>query len=172
MVRISFRQRLLERFVRMTRRYVWALADAYHIKVVRPGQKHGQYPLLIHGGEYQVSHQIPASVYFNTRSGAIEVGANTVFGEDVKVLTGKHFNIEEATVAGVPLHHVPEAGRDIVIGEGCYIGSGATIIGPVTIGDFAVIGANSVVTKSVDAYSFAAGVPARKIRDLHVVKNS
>jgi acetyltransferase-like isoleucine patch superfamily enzyme len=151
-------------FVRQTEKYVWALANAYGLKVNRSGIAFGQHPLIFQGGEYQVSHQTPASCYFNTRSGSITVGANTVFGEDVKVLTGKHANIYEVDTQNVPLHYVPESGRDIVIGEGCYIGSSAIIIGPVNIGDFTVIGAGSVVTKSFPDRVFVAGNPAKLIR--------
>lgn len=47
-----------------------------------------------------------------------------------------------------------------VIGDSVVIGSGAKILGPVSIGDFAVIGANAVVTKSVPDHVVARGVPA------------
>lgn len=41
------------------------------------------------------------------------------------------------------------------------VGAGAKIIGPVTIGDHAIIGANAVVTKDVPAGATAVGIPAR-----------
>lgn len=160
--------RIVGWIVRLTKPYVWRLAEAYGVRVDRPGHAYGQYPLIFEGGAEQIRHQTPASVYFNTRSGSIRIGKNTVFGEDVKVLTGKHMNLEEANKHGVELHHVPEEGRDIAIGYGCYIGSGAIIVGPVTIGDFAVIGAGSVVTKDIPAGAFAAGVPAKIIRVLQI----
>lgn len=47
--------------------------------------------------------------------------------------------------------------------RGASIGSNATIIG-VTIGQYAVIGAGSVVTKNVEDYSIYAGNPAKKIK--------
>jgi acetyltransferase-like isoleucine patch superfamily enzyme len=155
----------LQWFVRQTEKYVRALANAYGLKVNRSGVAFGQHPLIFKGGAHQVAHQTPASCYFNTRSGSITVGTNTVFGEDVKVLTGKHANINEVETQNVLLHHVPESGRDIVIGEGCYIGSGAIIIGPVIIGDFTVIGAGSVVTKSFPDRVFVGGNPAKLIRN-------
>ncbi|MBQ1497293.1 MAG: hypothetical protein IIZ38_03175 [Sphingomonas sp.] len=77
-------------------------------------------------------------------------------------------HISEARAAGVEQHHVPESGRDIVIGSGCYVGSGAILIGPVTIGDHAMIGAGAVVTADVPPYGFAVGVPARVVRMLDV----
>ena len=48
--------------------------------------------------------------------------------------------------------------------RGASIGSGATILGGVTIGENAIIGAGSVVTKDVPANSVVAGNPARVIR--------
>ncbi|MHB1116083.1 acyltransferase [Sideroxydans sp.] len=152
--------------IRVTKPYVWRLAEAYDIKVERHCHPSGQYPLDVADGPEMARHHIPKSVYFNTRSGRISVGKNVIFGEDVKVLTGKHMNIEEANVAGVSLHHVPEGRRDIIIEEGCYIGSGAIIVGPVMIGNHSVIGAGAVVTRDVPPQTFVAGVPAKVVRTL------
>jgi len=49
------------------------------------------------------------------------------------------------------------------IGNHVDIGAGAKIIGNIEIGDFALIGANAVVTKDVEPYAIVAGVPARVI---------
>jgi len=63
------------------------------------------------------------------------------------------------TIGGRSGHHeVP------VLGERVFVGAGARILGPVTIGDGAVIGANAVVISDVPAGAMAAGVPARVIR--------
>jgi serine O-acetyltransferase len=48
-----------------------------------------------------------------------------------------------------------------LIGNDVYIGAGAKILGPVTIGDGAIIGANAVVIDDVPAGATAVGVPAR-----------
>ncbi len=52
----------------------------------------------------------------------------------------------------------------IEVGNDVYIGYGATIIGPVRIGDGAVIAAGAVVTGDVPAYAITGGVPAKVIR--------
>lgn len=53
-----------------------------------------------------------------------------------------------------------------VIGNNVYIGTGAKIIGKVVIADDVVIGANTVVTKSIlEAGITVAGIPAKKISD-------
>jgi serine O-acetyltransferase len=50
------------------------------------------------------------------------------------------------------------------IGSNVYIGTGAKILGPVTIGDNVVIGANAVVIKNVPSNCTVAGLPARIIK--------
>lgn len=51
-----------------------------------------------------------------------------------------------------------------VIGNSVEIGAGAVILGDIEIGEYAVIGANAVVVKSVPAHAIVGGVPARLIR--------
>lgn len=53
---------------------------------------------------------------------------------------------------------------DTIVGNDVWIGREATIMPGVSIGDGAVIGAHSVVTKDVDPYQIVAGNPARHIR--------
>jgi len=52
----------------------------------------------------------------------------------------------------------------ILIKRGCWIGQNVVILPGVTIGEFAIIGANSVVTKSVPDRCIAVGAPARVIK--------
>ena len=53
---------------------------------------------------------------------------------------------------------------DVVIGNDVWIGMDTTILSGVKIGDGAIIGSSSVVTKDVPAYSIVAGNPAKLIR--------
>jgi acetyltransferase-like isoleucine patch superfamily enzyme len=59
----------------------------------------------------------------------------------------------------------------ITIESDAWIGTGSVILPNVTIGEGAVVGANSVVTKSVAPYTVVGGVPARKIKDVSVPWN-
>ncbi len=52
----------------------------------------------------------------------------------------------------------------ITIGDNCYISTGVTILGPVTIGNNVTIAAGAVVTKDIPDCSTVAGVPAKIIR--------
>jgi acetyltransferase-like isoleucine patch superfamily enzyme len=51
-----------------------------------------------------------------------------------------------------------------LVKRGASIGSGATILANVTIGEHAIVGAGSVVTKDVPANMIVAGSPARQLR--------
>jgi len=53
-----------------------------------------------------------------------------------------------------------------VVKKGASIGSGSTILSKVTIGENAIVGAGSVVTKDVPANTIVAGAPARILRSL------
>ena len=52
----------------------------------------------------------------------------------------------------------------IEIGDNCYIGSGATILGPITIGNNVTIGAGAVVNQDIPDNAVVAGVPAKVIK--------
>ena len=54
--------------------------------------------------------------------------------------------------------------KPVTIGNDVWIGTRAMILGGVTIGDGAVIGAGAIVTKDVPPFAIVAGVPARIIR--------
>ena len=68
--------------------------------------------------------------------------------------------------AGTPVIEQGTVKNDnrVIIEDGAYIGINSVIIGNVTIGKGSVVGANSVVTKSIPEYCVAAGVPARALR--------
>jgi UDP-2-acetamido-3-amino-2,3-dideoxy-glucuronate N-acetyltransferase len=53
--------------------------------------------------------------------------------------------------------------KETPVGRGATIGANATIICGVTLGEYAFVGAGSVVTRSVPAYALVVGVPAKRI---------
>jgi acetyltransferase-like isoleucine patch superfamily enzyme len=56
-----------------------------------------------------------------------------------------------------------------LIKRGASIGSGATILSKVTVGENAIVGAGSVVTRDVSANTIVAGNPARRLRSVVVM---
>lgn len=92
--------------------------------------------------------------------GGLTIGDRTAFGPYVMIHTANHVMDDP----DVPVLAQGSVKEPIHIGRACWIGMGACILPGVTIGDFAVIGAGSVVTKDVPAYAIAAGNPCRVIR--------
>jgi len=84
--------------------------------------------------------------------GDIIISGDAVFGDDVIIRNGVTVGLRHTGVRGSP-----------VIGNRVDIGTGAKILGPITIGDDVSIGANAVVIKDVPSHSIAVGVPAKII---------
>ncbi len=85
-----------------------------------------------------------------------------VLGPDVVV--GRNCVLQQ----GVTLGAVRERGRmhdgrmdSPVIGDGVTVGAGARVLGPISLGDASVVGANAVVLVDVPPGHLAVGVPAR-----------
>lgn len=94
-------------------------------------------------------------------------------GRKFQIRTGRNVSIgPEATI--LTLGHDPRSatfedrGGDVVIGDGVWIGFRAIILPGVKIGEGAVIGAGSVVTKNVEPYAIVAGNPAKKVGERSV----
>lgn len=73
--------------------------------------------------------------------------------------------------AGHPVHPDSrntawEYGKEVRIGDNVWIGGNTVICPGVTVGDCCVIGAGSVVTKDIPAWTIAAGNPCRVIREI------
>jgi acetyltransferase-like isoleucine patch superfamily enzyme len=111
---------------------------------------------------------------FNTCSGNITIGDDTIISHNCMVLTGIHRFYKGRRAKLVPnsghFRETPESGYDIEIGKGCYIGSGAMILGQVKIGDNVIVCAGAVVTKDVPSGCFVGGNPA-KIISYHRIEN-
>lgn len=90
----------------------------------------------------------------------ITIGNNVMFGPSVSVYT-----------AGHPIHpdsrnSMYEYGIPVTIGNNVWVGGSCVILPGVKIGDNAVIGAGSVVTRDIPANAVAAGNPCRAIREI------
>lgn len=85
--------------------------------------------------------------------GGITIGDGTLIGHNVVLATINH-DLDPAN--GRKNHYAP-----IRIGTHVWIGSNATVLPGVSIGDWAVVAAGAVVTRDVPPYTVVTGVPAR-----------
>lgn len=84
----------------------------------------------------------------------VTIGHNTITAKDLLIISASH---DTTTLE-------PKNDQSVKIGPGCWIGARVTILGHVTIGKGCIIGAGSLVRRSIPDWSIAAGVPARVIR--------
>jgi serine O-acetyltransferase len=98
------------------------------------------------------------------------IGLDTKFGDNFIILHSVGVVVNSAVVGGdcITLESGvvigAEKGKSPRLGSRIFVGSGAKIIGELTIGDDSVIGANAVVVKSVETKNVVGGVPAKVIR--------
>ncbi len=90
--------------------------------------------------------------------GGIEIGDGCLIGHNVVLATVNHDLYPENNRVN---HYAP-----IKLGKSVWVGSNATILAGVTIGDWAVVAAGAVVTHDVPPLTIAGGVPARVIRTI------
>lgn len=86
----------------------------------------------------------------------VVIGEGTQIGPAVQIYAADHPRDPAVRRAGL------ELGRPVHIGSNVWIGGGAIILPGITIGDDAVIGAGSVVTRDVEAGATVVGNPARR----------
>ncbi len=115
--------------------------------------------------DYGSNISIGENVFFNFNCVVLDVmqvviGSYTMCGPNVQIYTATHPLDWRERSSGV------EYAKPITIGSYVWLGGGAIVCPGVTIGDRAVIGAGSVVTKDIPSDVFAAGNPCKVIRSL------
>ncbi|QKX55875.1 uncharacterized protein TRUGW13939_02974 [Talaromyces rugulosus] len=106
---------------------------------------------VVEGGlymDYGTQVKLGKGVYINAHSTWIDtctitVGARTLFGPNVSLYSGTH-PLDPELRNGT---NGPETGKEIHIGEDCWLGGNVTVLAGVTIGRGSTVGAGSVVTK-------------------------
>jgi acetyltransferase-like isoleucine patch superfamily enzyme len=123
---------------------------------------------------------IDRNVLLSTHGGNIEIGERSSLNPNCCVYghgglkIGKFVRIAAGTTiipsnhgferVDIPICDQPGESKGILIEDDVWIGTNCTILDGITIGHSSVIGAGSVVTKSVAPYSIMGGCPAKLIR--------
>ena len=115
--------------------------------------------------DYGSNIMLRGKVFFNFNCvildvAPVRIGSGVLFGPAVQVYTATH------PLGAVERRTGLESGKAIEIGDDVWIGGGAIICPGVRVGNRAVIGAGSVVTKDIPDDAFAAGNPCRVIRTI------
>lgn len=97
---------------------------------------------------------------------SISIGDDTQIGAGTIIVDSDFHNVRSIDVN--ERHHSLGPTSPVIIGKNVFIGTRCTILKGVTIGDNAVIGANSVVTKNIPDNAIAAGNPIHIIRTLDI----
>ncbi|ROS87707.1 MULTISPECIES: CatB-related O-acetyltransferase [Bacteroidales] len=134
-----------------------------------------------------------AKIYRGVKLDNSKIGDYTYVGPYAKIVyanIGKFCSIAAKSFIGLPTHPISlissspifispvnatgfkwtsvsvefEEYKQVNIGNDVWIGANAMILGGITIGDGAIIGAGAVVTKDIPPYAIVGGIPARIIR--------
>ncbi len=137
-------------------------------------KKHGEDVRIGKGGRF-LGHiecgnhvSIGEGAYFVSTKAKLIIQDHCVFGPNVTIYTGDHaIHVVGKHIIDVTDEDKERLGggfdKDVVIEEGCWIGTRAIILKGVRVGKGSVIGAGAVVTKDVPPYSVYVGSPPWKI---------
>jgi len=124
--------------------------------------------LAVYGNSCQANITIGNNCYIGfgfsalaSAEASIDIGNNVLFASNVLVTNENHGIDPESDI---PYMDQQLSAKDVKIGNGCWIGEKVCILSGVSIGEKCIIGAGSIVTRSIPSYSLAAGHPARILK--------
>lgn len=122
--------------------------------------------------KYSPEIVIGDEVFFNNRThisaiNNMKIGNGVLVGSDVLICDNNHGRNDNITELNIPPQKRKLYSKgSINIEDNVWIGDKCVILGGVTIGTGAIIGAGAIVTKDIPAYSIAAGNPAKVIKNI------
>jgi len=114
---------------------------------------------MLTGIEIHPGARIGRRLVIDHGSGVV-IGETSVIGDDVTLYQGVTLG---GTSPAVDSRAQVNQKRHPTLEDGVIIGSGAQVLGPITVGEGARVGANAVVTRDIPRGVTAAGIPARVI---------
>ncbi|OQX96825.1 MAG: hypothetical protein B6I20_13965 [Bacteroidetes bacterium 4572_117] len=88
------------------------------------------------------------------------IGKDCLTGPGVTIIASK-YNVKGRDI----IRSYPAFERDVIIGNDVWLGANVVVLPGVKIGDGAIVGAGSVVTKNIEPYTIVTGVPAIKLKN-------
>ncbi len=135
----------------------------------RPPSIHEAFPQYDIG---RATYGIPKVIWGGDGGATLRIGAFCSIAGEVEIFLGGEHRVDWVTtfpfsVMWPSASHIeghPATKGDVVVGNDVWIGRRATLLSGVTIGDGAVVGSCSLVTKDVAPYTIVGGNPARPVR--------
>lgn len=128
----------------------------------------GEYAGVVQKPDIRIGDRFTTSGYLHLSAiGSVTIGDDCLLGSNIYIgdhAHGSYSGQAQSTPSSPPRARPLSAAGAIAIGDRVWLGDNVVILGGVTIGDGAVIGANSVVTRDVPAATIAAGAPAAIIK--------
>lgn len=149
--------------------------DLTAISIGRMTHIRGELLTFAHGGRIAIGEHCyigEATRIWSARS--IRIGDRVLIAHNVTVLdnlthpisaTARHEHFKRIITTGHPLH-IDLDEQPVDIGDDAWIGCMSVVLRGVCVGQGAIVGAGSVVTDDVPAWTIAAGNPARVVREL------
>jgi maltose O-acetyltransferase len=117
----------------------------------------GQYANITLGNQAEIN-----TGCFLLAKDKIVIGENSTLAYRVTILTSANPNGPHNALCKL----YPSIVKPVYIGKNSWIGANATILPGVTVGDYCVVAAGSLVNRDVPDYTLVAGLPAREIKKL------
>jgi len=116
--------------------------------------------IIVEDGDYMFLGRNVFISQHCTLSGSVTVGRDSLVAGFVTIVDATHVFDESK----VPISQQGGRKKPVTIGEDVWIGTSSVILQGVNIGDHAVIGSNSTVTKDIPPWAIAVGSPAEVLR--------
>lgn len=122
-----------------------------------------QLPIIITSPEQvEIGNNVSFAAYVHIwGAGSVKIGNRVMIGSHTAITSITH-DYEEDIMYDKSLF------KPVIIGNDIWIGSHAVIMPGINIGDGAVIGAGSIVTKDVEPFTIVVGVPAKFLKKRHI----
>lgn len=104
-----------------------------------------------------------SSTILNNTNERISIGKYTVISTNCTIVTNNHISTVGIPQSLLGISHINDISRNLTIGEDVFIGTNVTIMPNGNIGRGCVVGAGSIVTKTLPPYAVAVGSPAKII---------
>jgi virginiamycin A acetyltransferase len=158
---------------RVRGKYAAARQRLYHAKLRRSGVELGENCFIARGSEVAAGTVFERGTAVNgpgvfKGTEAIRLGRYCALGDAVRMISSNHridlVNVNFGLQVRLGLGTTDEERGPITVGHSVWIGDAAIVLGGVSLGNGAVVGAGAVVTRDVPPFAVVAGSPARVIR--------